>query len=107
MGEVVRAFVAGAADDHRDLRPVHGHGRGRRARPRRRATSSTLVPYVIPGSLPYTVPVSLLFAVTVVYGRLAADNEVIAVKTAGLSAMDGPLAGALPGRRPERRPART
>ena len=46
----------------------------------------TLVPYVIPGSMPYTIPVSLLFAVTVVFGRLAADNEVIAVKTAGLSA---------------------
>lgn len=46
----------------------------------------TLVPYVIPGTLPYTVPVSLLFAVTVVFGRLASDNEVIAVKTAGLSA---------------------
>jgi lipopolysaccharide export system permease protein len=46
----------------------------------------TLIPFVIPGSLPYTIPVSLLFAVTVVYGRLAADNEVIAVKTAGLSA---------------------
>ena len=47
----------------------------------------TLVPFVIPGRLPYTVPVSLLFAVTVVYGRLASDNEVIAVKTAGLSAL--------------------
>lgn len=47
----------------------------------------TLVPYVVPGTLPYTVPVSMLFAVTVVYGRLASDNEIIAVKTAGLSAM--------------------
>ncbi len=47
---------------------------------------ATLVPFVVPGSLPYTIPVSLLFAVTVVFGRLAADNEVIAVKTAGLSA---------------------
>jgi lipopolysaccharide export system permease protein len=46
----------------------------------------TLVPYVIPGSLPYTIPVSLLFAVTVVFGRIASDNEVIAVKSAGLSA---------------------
>ena len=46
-----------------------------------------LVPYVIPSTLPYTVPVSLLFAVTVVYGRLAGDNEIIAVKTAGLSVM--------------------
>jgi lipopolysaccharide export system permease protein len=44
-----------------------------------------LVPYVIPSTLPYTIPVSLLFAVTVVYGRLAGDNEIIAVKTAGLS----------------------
>ena len=46
-----------------------------------------LIPYMIPLSLPYTVPVSLLFSATVVYGRLAGDNEVIAVKTAGLSAM--------------------
>jgi len=46
-----------------------------------------LVPYVVPSTLPYTIPVSLLFAVTVVYGRLAGDNEVIAVKTAGLSVM--------------------
>ncbi|MGE3818208.1 MAG: LptF/LptG family permease [Isosphaeraceae bacterium] len=45
-----------------------------------------LIPYVVPGTLPYTVPVSLLFAVTLVYGRLAGDNEIIAVKTAGLSA---------------------
>jgi lipopolysaccharide export system permease protein len=44
-----------------------------------------LVPYVVPSTLPYTIPVSLLFAVTVVYGRLAGDNEIIAVKTAGLS----------------------
>src|SRR5438105_13547523 len=29
----------------------------------------SLVPFVIPGSLPYTIPVSLLFAVTVVFGR--------------------------------------
>jgi lipopolysaccharide export system permease protein len=48
---------------------------------------AALVPYVIPGSLPYTIPVSLLFAVTVVFGRIASDNEVIAVKSAGLSAM--------------------
>jgi lipopolysaccharide export system permease protein len=44
-----------------------------------------LIPYVIPSTFPYTVPVSLLFAATVVYGRLAGDNEIIAVKTAGLS----------------------
>lgn len=44
-----------------------------------------LIPYVIPGTLPYTIPVALLFAVSVVYGRLAGDNEVIAVKAAGCS----------------------
>lgn len=47
----------------------------------------TLIPYIIPSTLPYTTPVSLLFAVTVVYGRIAGDNEVIAVKAAGLSVM--------------------
>ncbi len=46
-----------------------------------------LVPYIIPSTLPYTIPVSLLFAVSVVYGRLAGDNEIIAVKTAGVSVM--------------------
>jgi lipopolysaccharide export system permease protein len=46
-----------------------------------------LVPYVIPSTLPYTIPVSLLFAVSVVYGRLAGDNEIIAIKTAGVSVM--------------------
>jgi lipopolysaccharide export system permease protein len=46
-----------------------------------------LVPFVIPSTLPYTVPVSLLFAVTVVYGRIAGDNEIIAVKSAGVSVM--------------------
>ncbi len=46
-----------------------------------------LVPYVIPRTLPFTIPVSMLFSVTVVYGRLASDNEIIAVKTAGQSAM--------------------
>jgi lipopolysaccharide export system permease protein len=46
-----------------------------------------LVPFIIPGTLPFTIPVALLFAVSVVYGRMAGDNEVVAVKTAGLSAM--------------------
>ena len=57
-----------------------------RSRLSRRSDIVQLVPYVIPSTLPYTIPVSLLFAVTVVYGRLAGDNEIIAVKTAGLSA---------------------
>ena len=43
-----------------------------------------LTPLIIPVTLPYTVPVSLLFAVTLVYGRLAGDNEIVAIKTAGV-----------------------
>lgn len=45
-----------------------------------------VLPYLVPGSLPYTIPVALLLAVSVVYGRIAADNEVMAIKAAGLSA---------------------
>jgi lipopolysaccharide export system permease protein len=45
-----------------------------------------VVPFIIPGTLVYTVPVALLFAVSVVYGRLSGDNEIIAMKAAGLSA---------------------
>lgn len=45
-----------------------------------------VIPFIIPGTLVYTVPVALLFAVSVVYGRLAGDNEIVAMKAAGLSA---------------------
>ncbi len=48
---------------------------------------SKLVPYLIPSTLPFTIPVSLLFAVSVVYGRLAGDNEIVAVKAAGQSVL--------------------
>jgi len=46
-----------------------------------------LIPFLVPGSLPYTVPVAMLFAVTIVYGRLGGDNEVMAIKAAGQSAL--------------------
>ena len=45
-----------------------------------------VLPYIVPGSLPYTIPVAMLFAVSVVYGRIGADNEVMAIKAAGQSA---------------------
>lgn len=51
------------------------------------ADMARLIPLVIPGTVPYTAPVALLFAVSVAYGRLASDNEVIATKACGLSAM--------------------
>lgn len=41
------------------------------------------VPLLLPSMLPYTVPATTLFATCIVYGRLAADNEIIALKAAG------------------------
>lgn len=41
------------------------------------------IPLLIPSTLPYTIPATTLFAVCVVYGRLAADNEILAIRAAG------------------------
>lgn len=46
-----------------------------------------MVPFVIPASLPYTIPATLLLSVTIVYGRLAADNEITAMKAAGINVL--------------------
>jgi lipopolysaccharide export system permease protein len=43
-----------------------------------------IIPLLLPGTLPFTVPATVLFAVSVVYGRLAHDNELTAIKAAGL-----------------------
>lgn len=43
-----------------------------------------LIPLLLPSTLPYTVPATMLFAVAVVYGRLSADNEITAIKAAGI-----------------------
>lgn len=43
------------------------------------------IPLLIPSTLPYTIPATTLFAVCVVYGRLAADNEVLAIRAAGVN----------------------
>ncbi|MCS7272054.1 MAG: LptF/LptG family permease, partial [Gemmataceae bacterium] len=42
------------------------------------------IPLTIPNMLPYTIPATTLFAACVVYGRLAHDNEVVAIKAAGV-----------------------
>ena len=42
------------------------------------------LPLFIPSTLPYTIPATTLFASCVVYGRLAHDNEVVAIKSAGV-----------------------
>jgi lipopolysaccharide export system permease protein len=42
------------------------------------------IPLLLPSLLPYTVPTTTLFATCIVYGRLAADNEITALKSAGV-----------------------
>jgi len=43
-----------------------------------------VIPLLIPTTLPYTIPATTLFATCVVYGRIAHDNEAVAVKAAGI-----------------------
>ena len=46
-----------------------------------------LVPYLLPEMLRITVPVTLLLATTTVYSRMAGANEVVAIKSMGISPM--------------------
>jgi lipopolysaccharide export system permease protein len=46
-----------------------------------------LIPFALPEALLFAVPGTLLFAACSVYGRMAAFNEVTAVKSAGISPM--------------------
>lgn len=43
-----------------------------------------VIPLLVPNTLPYTVPATCLFATCVVYGRLAHDNEITAIKASGV-----------------------
>ncbi len=43
------------------------------------------IPLLVPSTLPYTIPATTLFATCVVYGRLSADNEILAIKSAGVN----------------------
>jgi len=43
-----------------------------------------VVPLLVPSMLPITIPATTLFASCVVYGRLSHDNEVVALKAAGV-----------------------
>lgn len=43
-----------------------------------------LLPYLLPFSLQYALPATLLFAVCSVYGRISADNEILAVTASGV-----------------------
>jgi lipopolysaccharide export system permease protein len=42
------------------------------------------IPLLIPSTMPYTLPTTTLFAVCIVYGRLAHDNEILALRAAGV-----------------------
>ena len=42
------------------------------------------IPLLVPSTLPYTMPTTVLFATCIVYGRLSADNEILALKAAGV-----------------------
>jgi lipopolysaccharide export system permease protein len=46
-----------------------------------------MMPLLIPNTLPFTIPSTTLFATCVVYGRVAHDNEVVALKAAGVNPM--------------------
>jgi lipopolysaccharide export system permease protein len=43
------------------------------------------IPLLIPSTLPYTIPATTLFATCIVYGRLSSDNEILAIKSAGVN----------------------
>ena len=46
-----------------------------------------MIPYILPDALRVAVPVTLLLAVTSVYGRMSGANEVVATKALGISPM--------------------
>ncbi len=52
-----------------------------------------LIPYSLPNALVYAVPGTILFAVCSVYGRMSAENEMVAAKSIGIS----PWAFLIPG----------
>jgi lipopolysaccharide export system permease protein len=52
-----------------------------------------LIPYVLPNALCYAIPATSLFAVCSVYGRISAANEVVALKSLGISPMRAIIPG--------------
>ena len=50
-------------------------------------TDPALVPYVLPNALRFAVPAAILFSACSVYGRMSAANEIVAVKSLGISPM--------------------
>lgn len=48
------------------------------------AQALKVLPFVVPHMLPFTIPAAMLLTVSLVYGRLTGDQEVIAAKAAGV-----------------------
>lgn len=46
-----------------------------------------MLPYILPQAMQFAVPAALLMAVTSVFGRVSASNEVVAIKALGISPM--------------------
>lgn len=46
-----------------------------------------ILPYIVPSLLPFTIPATLLLTVSVVYGRISGDREIVAAKAAGIDAL--------------------
>lgn len=46
-----------------------------------------VLPYIVPSLLPFTIPATLLLTVSVVYGRVAGDQEITAAKAAGINVL--------------------
>lgn len=44
-----------------------------------------VLPYIVPSMLPFTIPATLLLTVSVVYGRISGDQEIVAAKAAGIN----------------------
>jgi lipopolysaccharide export system permease protein len=49
------------------------------------AQIAQMVPYLLPNALMFALPGSILYAVSSVYGRMSAANEITALKSAGIS----------------------
>ncbi len=56
-----------------------------------------IIPLLVPSMMPYSIPATTLFTACVVYGRLSADNEILAVKSAGASILQILMPGVLLG----------
>jgi lipopolysaccharide export system permease protein len=44
-----------------------------------------LIPYILPDALRFTIPATALFAASCVFGRMAGNNETVALKSLGIS----------------------